>query len=54
MMVIDRLNLRPRKCADFKTPYKVYFGHHSAGLTIRIQVELISGQNSMMRKRYIE
>lgn len=33
LMVMDRLNLRPRKCLDFKTPYQVYFGHHSVALT---------------------
>jgi len=26
-MIMDRLNLRPRKCLDFKTPYEVFFGH---------------------------
>jgi len=24
--IMDRLNLRPRKCLDFKTPYEVFFG----------------------------
>ena len=27
LMIMDRLNLRPRKCLDFKTPYEVFFGH---------------------------
>lgn len=24
--VVDKLNLRPRKCLNWKTPYEVYFG----------------------------
>jgi len=32
-MIMDRLNLRPRKCLDFKTPFEVFFGHHSVALT---------------------
>ena len=32
-MVMDRLNLRPRKCLDFLTPYEVFFGHHPVALT---------------------
>ncbi len=31
-MIMDRLNLRPRKCLDFRTPYEVFFGHHSVAL----------------------
>jgi len=31
-MIMDRLNLRPRKCLDFSTPYEVFFGHHSVAL----------------------
>lgn len=26
IMIMDRLNLRPRKCLDFMTPYEVFFG----------------------------
>jgi IS30 family transposase len=32
VMVMDRLNLRPRKCLDFKTPFEVFFEHHSVAL----------------------
>ena len=32
-MIMDRLNLRPRKCLDFKTPFEVFFGHHLVALT---------------------
>jgi IS30 family transposase len=32
IMIMDRLNLRPRKCLDFRTPYEVFFGHHSVAL----------------------
>ena len=31
-MIMDRLNLRPRKCLDFRTPYEVFFGHQSVAL----------------------
>ena len=37
-MIMDKLNLRPRKCLDFKTPYEVFFGHQPVALTSRIQV----------------
>ena len=30
--VMDRLNLRPRKCLDFRTPYEVFFQHQSVAL----------------------
>lgn len=33
VMVMDKLNLRPRKCLDFKTPYEVFFGHQPVALT---------------------
>ncbi len=33
IMVMDRLNTRPRKCLDFKTPYEVFFGHQPVALT---------------------
>ena len=33
LMIMDRLNLRPRKCLDFRTPYEVFFGHHPVALT---------------------
>ena len=33
VMIMDRLNLRPRKCLDFRTPYEVFFGHQSVALT---------------------
>ena len=33
IMIMDKLNLRPRKCLDFKTPYEVFFGHQSVALT---------------------
>ena len=26
IMIMDCLNLRPRKCLDFRTPYEVFFG----------------------------
>ena len=32
-MIMDRLNLRPRKCLDFKTPYEVFFGHDTVAFT---------------------
>ena len=32
-MIMDKLNLRPRKCLDFKTPYEVFFGHQPVALT---------------------
>ena len=32
-MIMDKLNLRPRKCLDFKTPYEVFFGYQSVALT---------------------
>lgn len=31
--IMDRLNLRPRKCLDFMTPFEVFFGHQSVALT---------------------
>lgn len=31
--IMDRLNLRPRKCLDFCTPFEVFFGYHSVALT---------------------
>ena len=33
IMIMDRLNLRPRKCLDFKTPFEVFFEHHLVALT---------------------
>lgn len=33
LMVMDRLNLRPRKCLGFITPFEVFFGLHSVALT---------------------
>jgi transposase, IS30 family len=30
--IMDRLNLRPRKCLDFKTPYEVFFELQSVAL----------------------
>lgn len=32
IMIMDRLNLRPRKCLDFMTPFEVFF-NHSVALT---------------------
>jgi IS30 family transposase len=32
-MIMDRLNLRPRKCLDFRTPYEVFFGHDTVAFT---------------------
>ena len=32
-LIMDRLNLRPRKCLDFKTPYEVFFGHDTVAFT---------------------
>jgi len=32
IMIMDRLNLRPRKCLDFRTPYEVFFEHQSVAL----------------------
>ena len=26
IIIMDRFNLRPRKCLDFRTPYEVFFG----------------------------
>lgn len=31
-MIMDRLNLRPRKCLDFSTPFEVFFGHQPVAL----------------------
>ncbi len=31
--IMDRLNLRPRKCLDFKTPYEVFFELQNVALT---------------------
>jgi IS30 family transposase len=31
--IMDQLNLRPRKCLDFMTPYEVFFGHQFVALT---------------------
>lgn len=33
LMIMDRLNLRPRKCLDFKTPYEVFFEHDTVAFT---------------------
>ncbi len=33
VMIMDKLNLRPRKCLDFKTPYEVFFGYQLVALT---------------------
>ena len=33
IMIMDQLNLRPRKCLDFKTPYEVFFGYQFVALT---------------------
>ena len=32
IMIMDRLNLHPRKCLDFRTPYEVFFNHHPVAL----------------------
>jgi transposase, IS30 family len=31
-MIMDRLNLRPRKCLDFRTPFEVFFEHQPVAL----------------------
>jgi len=33
VMIMDRLNSRPRKCLDFHTPYEVFFEHQIVALT---------------------
>lgn len=33
LMIMDRLNLRPRKCLDFNTPFEVFFGHKTVAFT---------------------
>jgi IS30 family transposase len=33
IMIMDRLNLRPRKCLDFRTPFEVFFEHQLVALT---------------------
>jgi IS30 family transposase len=33
IMIMDRLNLRPRKCLAFRTPFEVFFEHQSVALT---------------------
>ena len=33
IMIMDRLNLRPRKCLDFKTPFEVFFAYQFVALT---------------------
>ena len=32
VMIMDKLNSRPRKCLDFWTPYEVFFGHKPVAL----------------------
>ena len=32
IMIMDRLNLRPRKCLAFKTPFEVFFEHQPVAL----------------------
>ena len=32
LMIMDRLNHRPRKCLEFKTPYEVFFKYNSVAL----------------------
>jgi len=32
IMIMDRLNLRPRKCLDFRSPFEVFFEHRSVAL----------------------
>jgi IS30 family transposase len=31
--IMDHINLRPRKCLDFSSPFEVFFGHQSVALT---------------------
>jgi transposase, IS30 family len=31
--IMDRINLRPRKCLDFRTPFEVFFEHQPVALT---------------------
>ena len=31
--IMDRINLRPRKCLDFRSPFEVFFQHHPVALT---------------------
>jgi IS30 family transposase len=31
-MIMDRLNMRPRKCLAFRTPFEVFFDHHPVAL----------------------
>ncbi|MFZ5820171.1 MAG: IS30 family transposase [Chloroflexota bacterium] len=33
LKIMDKLNLRPRKCLDFLTPFEVFFGHPPIALT---------------------
>lgn len=33
LMIMDRLNLRPRKCLDFNTPFEVFFGYKTVAFT---------------------
>ena len=33
IMIMDQLNLRPRKCLDFMTPFEVFFEHQFVALT---------------------
>jgi len=33
IMIMDRLNLRPRKCLDFRTPFEVFFEYQPVALT---------------------
>jgi len=33
IMIMDHLNLRPRKCLDFMTPFEVFFEHQFVALT---------------------
>ena len=32
VVIMDKLNSRPRKCLDFHTPYEVFFGHQEVAL----------------------
>jgi len=33
VIIMDKLNSRPRKCPDFKTPFEVFFGYQPVALT---------------------
>jgi len=42
IVIVDRLNLGPRKCLDFRTPYEVFFGLTVLLLHLLLESKLLS------------